>query len=209
MFATHGSVVQDPGKAIPAWSTHSLPRAPQPAPTAASHYPPRTRLSKTVMRNPRGRYSTCTADEIANRRRERIRRHTIPALQEPRRILDTAPARTVHHDHFMRREIPEPQPPISSLLLRLHENKIRTPRTPRPPFCRRICACLAPRIHIARIEGREDHIAVLVGQRAGAIDVIAQPFCRASTRPSGSGLSQPLQADELSQLPESPGSVWA
>jgi hypothetical protein len=64
-------------------------------------------------------------------------------------------------------------------------------------------------IQIARIEGREDDIAVLVAQRAGAIDVIAQPFCRASARPSGSGLSQPLQADELSQLPESPGSVRA
>ena len=37
-----------------------------------------------------------------------------------------APARTAHHDHLMRREIAEPQPPIALLLIRLHENKIQT-----------------------------------------------------------------------------------
>ena len=46
---------------------------------------------------------------------ERIRRQPIPALQEARKILDTAPASAAHHDHLVLGHIPEPQPPIPLL----------------------------------------------------------------------------------------------
>ena len=57
---------------------------------------------------------------------ERIRRYSMPALQEARKILDTALARTAYHDHLVRSQVVEPQPPIPFLLIRLYENKIRT-----------------------------------------------------------------------------------
>ena len=66
---------------------------------------------------------------------ERIQRQPIPALQKSPRILDTAPAAAAHHDHFMRGQIAEPQPPIALFLLRFYENKIRTLATLVHPFC--------------------------------------------------------------------------
>ena len=66
---------------------------------------------------------------------ERIRRHPIPALQKARWKLHATLARTAHHDHLMRRQIAEPQPPIALFLIRLHENKIRTRSDRVHPFC--------------------------------------------------------------------------
>jgi hypothetical protein len=36
---------------------------------------------------------------------EHIRRQPMPSLQKARMILETAPARTMHHDHLVRRQI--------------------------------------------------------------------------------------------------------
>ena len=60
----------------------------------------------------------------------------MPPLQKPLVILDAAPARTAHDDYLMRRQIAEPQPLIAFLILRLHENKIRTDADGVHPFRR-------------------------------------------------------------------------
>ena len=88
---------------------------------------PRVWLSKTVMRNPLHRLHPLVAG-IANRR---------PACRTAS-DADAAPARTAHHDHFMRCEIAEAQPPIALFLLQLHGNKIQT---------------LSPRVHSFRRSG--------------------------------------------------------
>jgi len=78
------------------------------------------------MRNPLRRFQceqrnrNCksnTSVSDANRCRRR---------KKPRKVLHATLARTAHHDHFVRGEIAEPQPPIALFLLRFHENKIRT-----------------------------------------------------------------------------------
>jgi len=46
---------------------------------------------------------------------EHIRRQPMPPLQKARKILDTTPTRTAHHDYFMPRHIAQPQPPIPFL----------------------------------------------------------------------------------------------
>jgi hypothetical protein len=68
---------------------------------------------------------------------EHIRRQAMPPLQKARKILDTAPARTVHDDHLVRRQIAELQPASPFLFLRLHENKIRTLSSRVHPFVTR------------------------------------------------------------------------
>ena len=89
------------------WKGPCSPATTPPAPTAASNYP-----------------RACWELQIED---ERIRRQVIAPLQEARRILDTAPARTAHHDDVVSRQVAEPKPPIALFLLQLHENKIRTP----------------------------------------------------------------------------------
>ena len=58
---------------------------------------------------------------------DEIRRQPMPALQEPRMILNAAPAWTAHHNHLMRRQVSQSQPPIPFLLIRTH--------TLNHPFC--------------------------------------------------------------------------
>jgi hypothetical protein len=56
---------------------------------------------------------------------EKIRRHPMPPLHKARMILDAAPARTAHHDDFVRGQVAEPQPSMIALcLIRLHKNKL-------------------------------------------------------------------------------------
>jgi len=55
-------------------------------------------------------------------------------LQESLTILDASSARTLHHNHLMRRQIAQPQPPIAFLVLRLHENKVGTIASRVHPF---------------------------------------------------------------------------
>ena len=59
--------------------------------------------------------------------RARIRRHAVAPLEIAAPVFRVAPARTTHHDHLMRRQVTQPQPPIALSLLQLHEKKIRTP----------------------------------------------------------------------------------
>ena len=82
---------------------------------------------------------------------EEIGRQPESPLQEARKILDAAPARTPHDNHFIRRQIAQPQPPIALLLLRIHENKLRTP-SPLVHSFRDATLSRAP--HVARAAAR-------------------------------------------------------
>jgi len=78
-----------------------------PAPTAASNCRPRA-IVKDSDAKPAAAIAVRAAQPKLQIVYERIRRQVIAPQQEAGRILDTASARTAHHDHLVRGEIPEP-----------------------------------------------------------------------------------------------------